>query len=127
MGLFSYLFASDNKRSLMKIEKIVNQIEAKGEFYSAMSDEELQAQTPALKERLANGETMENILVDAFAVVLEAATPHDVIPECIYEPSAIIPSFCKSLTILSIINWFSTRKDNQFIWNIQMFNNLIYS
>ena len=74
MGLFSYLFASDNKRSLMKIEKIVKQIEDKGDYYAAMSDEELQAQTPALKERLKNGETMENILVDAFAVVREAAT-----------------------------------------------------
>ena len=54
MGLFSYLFASDNKRSLMKIEKIVKQIEDKGDYYAAMSDEELQAQTPALKERLKN-------------------------------------------------------------------------
>ena len=74
MGLFSYLFASDNTRSLMKIEKIVNAVEAKADHYSAMSDEELQAQTPALKERLKNGETMEQILPDAFAVVREAAT-----------------------------------------------------
>ncbi len=74
MGLFSYLFASDNKRSLMKIEKIVKQIEEKGDFYAAMSDEELQNQTPILKEKLKNGETMETILVDAFAVVREAAT-----------------------------------------------------
>ena len=74
MGLFSYLFGSDNTRSLMKIEKIVKQIEDKSEQYGAMSDEELQAQTPALKQRLAQGETMEDVLVDAFAVVREAAT-----------------------------------------------------
>ena len=74
MGLFSYLFASDNTRSLMKIEKVVKQIEQKADVYSAMSDEELQAQTPALKERLKNGETLEQIMVDAFAVVREAAT-----------------------------------------------------
>ncbi|MBR6778933.1 MAG: preprotein translocase subunit SecA [Clostridia bacterium] len=74
MGLFSYLFASDNKRSLMKIEKIVNQIEDKADVYAKMTDEELQAQTPAFKERLKNGEKMDDILVEAFAVVREAAT-----------------------------------------------------
>jgi len=74
MGLFSYLFASDNTRSLMKIEKIVSAVESKADFYAAMSDEELQAQTPALKERLKNGETLEQIMPDAFAVVREAAT-----------------------------------------------------
>ena len=74
MGLFSYLFASDNTRSLMKIEKIVKLVEDKAEIYSAMSDEELQAQTPALKERLKSGETLEDIMPDAFAIVREAAT-----------------------------------------------------
>ena len=74
MGLFSYLFASDNTRSLMKIEKIVKLIEDKADFYTAMNDEELQLQTQILKDRLANGETMEQILPDAFAVVREAAT-----------------------------------------------------
>ena len=74
MGLFSYLFASDNKRSLNKIEKIVKQIEDKADFYAAMSDEELQNQTPVLKDRLKAGETTDQILPDAFAVVREAAT-----------------------------------------------------
>lgn len=74
MGLFSYLFASDNKRSLMKIEKVVKQIEDKEPIYQAMSDSELQSQTQILKDRLSNGETMDDILVDAFAVVREAST-----------------------------------------------------
>lgn len=74
MGLFSYLFASDNKRSLMKIEKIVKIIEELGPDYERMTDEELQQQTPILKERLANGETLNDILPDAFALVREAAT-----------------------------------------------------
>jgi len=74
MGLFSYLFSSDNKRSLVKIEKIIKLIEDKEDSYSKLTDEELQAQTPLLKERLKNGETMEDILPDAFAVVREAAT-----------------------------------------------------
>lgn len=74
MGLFSYLFASDNKRSLMKIDKIIKQIEDMAPKYADMTDAELQGQTPILKERLNNGETMEDILVDAFAVVREAST-----------------------------------------------------
>ncbi len=74
MGLFSYLFASDNKRSLMKIEKIVKKIEDKSDYYAKMTDSELQSQTNILKERLSNGETTNDILPDAFAVVREAAT-----------------------------------------------------
>ncbi|MBR2969722.1 MAG: preprotein translocase subunit SecA [Clostridia bacterium] len=74
MGLFSYLFASDNKRSLMKIEKIVKEIEDKGDIYANMSDDELRAQTELLKGRLNAGETINDIMTDAFAVVREAAT-----------------------------------------------------
>jgi len=74
MGIFSYLFASDNTRSLRKSEKIVKLVEDKADEYSKLTDAELQAQTPVLKERLKNGETMEDILPDAFAVVREAAT-----------------------------------------------------
>ena len=74
MGLFSYLFASDNKRSLMKIEKKVKIIEELADDYAAMTDEELQQQTPILKQRLKDGETLDDILPDAFALVREAAT-----------------------------------------------------
>ena len=74
MGLFSYLFASDNKRSLNKIEKIIAEIDAKSDFYQKMNDEELRAQTQIFRDRLANGETTDDILADAFAVVREAAT-----------------------------------------------------
>ncbi len=74
MGLFSYLFASDNKRSLMKIEKIVKVIEELADDYARMTDDELQQQTPILKQRLADGETLNDILPDAFALVREAAT-----------------------------------------------------
>lgn len=73
MGLFSYLFSSDNRRSINKIEKVIEKIDAKSDLYSAMSDAELQSQTNILKERL-NQETVEDILPDAFAVVREAAT-----------------------------------------------------
>ncbi|MBE7076618.1 MAG: preprotein translocase subunit SecA [Clostridiales bacterium] len=74
MGLFSYLFASDNKRSLMKIEKIISEIDAKEEHYKQMSDDELRGQTDILKNRYKNGETLDQLLPDAFAVVREAST-----------------------------------------------------
>ena len=74
MGLFSYLFGSDNTRNLKKIDKIVNQIEEKSDFYKKLTDEELQSTTPKLKDRLANGETLNDILPDAFALVREAST-----------------------------------------------------
>ena len=41
MGILSYLFSSDNKRSIMKIEKIIKQIDALADKYAAMTDEEL--------------------------------------------------------------------------------------
>ncbi len=74
MGIFSYLFASDNKRSLIKIEKIIAEIEAKADTYAKMNDEELRGQTSILKSRLAQGESLNDILPDAFAVVRESAT-----------------------------------------------------
>ena len=74
MGLFSYLFASDNKRSLIKIEKIIKKIEDLADKYAEMSDADLQAQTPILKDRLSAGETLDDILPDAFALVREAST-----------------------------------------------------
>ena len=74
MGLFSYLFGSDNSRNLKKINKIVDKIEEKADFYKALNDEDLQGMTTKFRERLANGETMDDILPDAFAVVREAST-----------------------------------------------------
>ena len=59
---------------LKRITPIVDKIEALAPEYEALSDEELQAKTPEFKERLANGETLDDILVEAFATVREAAT-----------------------------------------------------
>lgn len=74
MGFLDGLFNMADKKDLKQFNKIVDQIEAVGEKYTQMSDEELQAMTPKLKERLKNGETLDDILVDAFAVVREAST-----------------------------------------------------
>ena len=68
------MFASDNKRSLAKLEKMVKKIEDLAPKYAAMDNDTLRAQTPVLKERLANGETLDDILYDAYALVREAST-----------------------------------------------------
>ena len=72
MGLFS-IFESDNKRSLKKLNKMCDMVEALEPKYQAMDNATLQAQTQVLKDRLQNGETLDDILYDAFAVVREAS------------------------------------------------------
>ncbi len=74
MGLFSALKNFDNNKSLKKLEKIASKVEALAEKYVKMSDEELKKQTDILKERFKNGETLDDILPDAFAVVREASS-----------------------------------------------------
>ena len=73
MGLFSYFANFDNNRSLKKLEKIASKVEELDNKYASMTDDELKAQTEILKERLKNGETLDDILPDAFAVVREAS------------------------------------------------------
>ena len=73
MGLLTKLFGNYSKRELKRIDPLVQQVLSLDSHYAAMSDAELKAQTPALKARLAAGETLEDILPDAFAVCREAA------------------------------------------------------
>ena len=73
MGLFTGLFGSRNDKELKKVSAIVDQIEARAAQYEAMSDETLQSQTDVLRGRLNAGETLDDILPDAFAAVREAA------------------------------------------------------
>ena len=73
MGLFEKMFGTRSEKELKKIYPIVDKIEALDEQMQALSDEELKAKTAEFKERLANGETLDDILVEAFAVVREAS------------------------------------------------------
>ena len=73
MGIFSYFLNSDSRKNLKKIDKIVEQIEGLESKYQGMTNAQLQEQTTILKDRLAKGETLDDILPDAFAVVREAA------------------------------------------------------
>ena len=73
MGLIRKIFRSENQRNVDKLEKIAKKVEALDEKYKAMTDEELQGMTKVLKDRLKNGETLLQILPDAFATVREAS------------------------------------------------------
>ena len=66
-------FGSANDRKIKPMYKVVSEINALEDSFKSKSNEELRALTPAFKERLANGETLEDILPEAFAAVREAA------------------------------------------------------
>ena len=72
MGLFSKLFGSYSEKELKRIEGTKQSVLDREPMYQAMTDKELQNQTNVLKERLAKGETLDDILPDAFAVCREA-------------------------------------------------------
>ncbi len=73
MGLISFLMGSDGRKSLKKLNKMADQVEALESKYAQMSDEELKGQTAILKQRLSDGETLDDVLYDAFAALREAA------------------------------------------------------
>ncbi len=73
MGLIRYLMSGDSRRSLKKLNKAALAVEALAPKYEKMTDPELQSQTGILKERLKKGETLEDILPDAFAALREAS------------------------------------------------------
>ncbi|MCD8152120.1 MAG: preprotein translocase subunit SecA [Clostridiales bacterium] len=73
MSMIEKIFGTHSARELKRIEPIVDKIEALRPQMVEKSDEELRALTPAFKERLANGETLDDLLPEAFAAVREAA------------------------------------------------------
>ena len=73
MSLLTQIFGSRNQRLLKQYQKTVREINALEPAIEKLSDAELQAKTPAFKERIANGETLDAILPEAFAVCREAS------------------------------------------------------
>ena len=73
MGIFSKIFGTPNERELKGIYPIVDKIEALESEYAALSDDELKAKTAWFKERYNEGEDLDDLLPEAFAVVREAA------------------------------------------------------
>ena len=64
---------NNDKRELKKFEKIASKVEDHAEEYGQLSDEELQAKTPEFRDRLKNGESLDSLLPEAFAVAREGA------------------------------------------------------
>ena len=73
MGFLDNLFNMADKKELKKFNKIVDSIDSLEPKFESMSDKELKEMTNVFKERLANGETLDDILPEAFAVVREAS------------------------------------------------------
>ncbi len=73
MGLFSKVFGTRSQREVKSLTATVDKIESLEEEYRALSDHDLRAKTGEFKSRLASGETLDDILPEAFAVCREAA------------------------------------------------------
>ena len=73
MSLFTKVFGTYSQRQIKKIKPIADRINALADFYHGLSNKDFQEITPTLKARLAAGETLDDILPDAFAAVREAA------------------------------------------------------
>ena len=72
MGLFAKIFGTDNDKQIKKLEVIANKVEDLSERYLNMTDKELYSCTNQFKKRLANGETLDDILPEAYACVRQA-------------------------------------------------------
>ena len=73
MGLLKKLFGTSSEREVKAISPIVDKIEALDAAYSALTDEQLQAKTQEFKDRYQNGESLDDLLPEAFAACREAA------------------------------------------------------
>ncbi|MBQ8783778.1 MAG: preprotein translocase subunit SecA [Clostridia bacterium] len=73
MGLLKLLFGDYSKREVKRVNPIKDKVLALEESFAKLTDKELQAKTPEFKERLKNGETLDDILPEAFAACREAS------------------------------------------------------
>ena len=73
MGIFEKVFGTHSEKEIKRIQPLVDKVLALDESMQALSDEEVRAKTDEFKKRLSDGETLDDLLVEAFAVVREAA------------------------------------------------------
>ena len=73
MNIIDKVFGTHSERELKRIKPIVDKIESYKDAMGALSDEQLRAKTTEFKERLAKGETLDDLLPEAYATVREAA------------------------------------------------------
>ena len=74
MSIISKIFGTHSQHEVKRIIPIVNKIEALAPEFEKLTDDELKAKTPEFKERLEKGETLDDLLPEAYATVREAAT-----------------------------------------------------
>ncbi len=73
MGLFKYILGGEGRRNLRRLDTLADKVIALEPKYATLTDDELRNMTAVLKDRIAKGETTDDILLDAFAVAREAA------------------------------------------------------
>ena len=73
MGLFTKIFGTRSQREIKQIQPLVDKILAMEGEYAALSEEELKGKTAQFKDRLSKGETLDDLLPEAFAAIREAA------------------------------------------------------
>ena len=73
MGIITKIFGTHSEHEVKRIQPLVDRIESMEQEYEQLTDEQLAAKTPEFKERLKNGETLDDILPEAYAAVREAA------------------------------------------------------
>ena len=73
MGIFEKVFGTHSEKEIKRIQPLVDKVLALDESMQALSDEQLRGKTDEFKKRLSDGETLDDLLVEAFAVVREAA------------------------------------------------------
>ena len=73
MGLITKIFGTRSQREIKQIQPLVNKVLALEEEYNALSEEQLRGKTAQFKARLAKGETLDDILPEAFAAIREAS------------------------------------------------------
>ena len=73
MANFLKKWIENDAREVKRMGKIANKVESYEDEYAALTDEQLKAKTPEFKQRLAKGETLDQLLPEAFATVREAA------------------------------------------------------
>ena len=73
MGFMEKIFGDLNEKEVKRIGKIVDKVEALDEQMQALSDEELRGKTDEFRQRIADGETLDDLLPEAFAVCREGA------------------------------------------------------
>ncbi len=150
MGLFTKLFGTHSEREIKRLMPQVQKVLDLEDSYRRLTDEELRAKTPEFKERLARGETLDDILPEAFAAIREAADrvlglrpyPVQIIGGVVLHQGriaemktgegktlvAILPAYLNALTGLGVhivtVNDYLAKRDSEWMGKVYRFMGL---